>query len=53
MLYEVVDGQDLKYINSWSQAVVMLSVLWGATGLLDSSSREMFDAFYKSLWQGN
>lgn len=52
MLLEAVNGQDLKYINSWSQAVVALSVLWGTAGLIDVSSRGRFDKFFKILWQG-
>nr|XP_024216642.1 dynein heavy chain 7, axonemal-like [Halyomorpha halys] len=53
MLLEAVNGQDLKYISSWSQAVIALSVLWGTAGLIDIPSRGKFDTFFKSLWQGD
>lgn len=41
-----------KYLLSYFQAAIIFALVWGVGGVLDTSSREKFDAFLKkvSVW---
>ncbi|KAK4876149.1 hypothetical protein RN001_012571 [Aquatica leii] len=43
---------DLRFIRVWLQATFLTSMTWGLGSILDTPSREKFDAFVKSLWRG-
>lgn len=38
-----------KYLVTWFQAAIIYGVIWGIGGLLDSESRDRFDAFYRTV----
>ncbi|XP_053982803.1 dynein axonemal heavy chain 7 [Hylaeus volcanicus] len=40
-----------QFVLAWLQATMLLSMVWGAGGTLDHSSRAKFNAFYLSLWK--
>lgn len=38
-----------KYLFGWYQYALMLAVVWGVGGILDSVSRVKFDEFYREV----
>jgi len=38
-----------KYIQSYFQAAILFALIWGVGGVLDTASREKFDAFLKKV----
>ena len=44
--------QDYElYVESWMQASMLLSMVWGAAGTLDRESSVKFNEFYVSIWK--
>ncbi|XP_037810078.1 dynein heavy chain 12, axonemal [Lucilia sericata] len=39
-----------KYLPMYFQAAIIFSLIWGVAGILDSRSREKFDAFLRKHW---
>lgn len=44
--------EDFKNMTCWIQATFMYAAIWGLGAVLDTSSREKFDEFYKNMWRG-
>uniref|UniRef100_A0AAR5PYC5 AAA+ ATPase domain-containing protein n=1 Tax=Dendroctonus ponderosae TaxID=77166 RepID=A0AAR5PYC5_DENPD len=44
--------EELKNMIVWIQATFIQAGVWGLASILDFSSRELFDEFYKQLWRG-
>ncbi|XP_017080044.1 dynein heavy chain 12, axonemal [Drosophila eugracilis] len=42
-----------KYIQTYFQAAMLFALVWGVGGVLDTASREKFDAFLKNLWDSD
>ncbi|KAH8316762.1 hypothetical protein KR074_004303 [Drosophila pseudoananassae] len=42
-----------KYIISYFQAAILFALVWGVGGVLDTNSREKYDAFLRKLWENN
>ena len=49
----VKKNEDLLHVKGWIQAAFLYAGVWSYGGALNNASREKFDVFYKSLWQGN
>ncbi|XP_011498925.1 PREDICTED: dynein heavy chain 7, axonemal-like [Ceratosolen solmsi marchali] len=47
------DKNTKVHIEIWSQAAAVMATNWIFTGILDSESREKFEAFYISLWDNS
>lgn len=43
----------LKNLTTWFQAALILSITWGAAGVLDEKSRTRFDQYFRELWRSD
>lgn len=46
------EGEDPRNFPIWVQASFITAGVWGLGGILDVSSREKFDIFYRTMWKG-
>ncbi|KAK5645094.1 hypothetical protein RI129_006394 [Pyrocoelia pectoralis] len=44
--------ENLKYLRSWIQGSSMVGLAWGLGSILDTTSRQKFDEYFKSIWKG-
>ncbi|KAF5300238.1 hypothetical protein FQR65_LT09192 [Abscondita terminalis] len=44
--------EDHKNIHVWVQATFITAMVWGLGAILDTTSREKYDEFVKTMWKG-
>lgn len=48
----VAASENHSHLRLWLQATCVFAGVWGIAGVLNTSSMDLFDTYYRQLWRG-